>query len=417
MTAALDLAFPSRYFVRFPTTSVWQFLPTFFWETDILPLLMNSVDFKAFRSVCRKFYLHSHCFTCDPLHPLLLFWDAPVFVGSWKARFDGGGVDALCPLSLSSSLFVAGFGDENCGQIWSVDVSPSLTSTLVKTLKGHTHGVNCICALPGHPTTQVITSSTDKTLKIWNVSDGSCVRMLEGHTHWVMWVCVVPSSRAFGSGRDESDDLVASGSWDDTVKVWNWKEGKCIATLRGHKDWVRCVIAFDSQRILSCSDDNTIKLWDLNHLSSSNENDSSIQTYLGHTSWVLCLCLFDQQHFVSGSSDKTVKLWHIDQPNKPVCTLEGHEDSVRCVQVLEDYHPSSLWLEGRKLILSGSNDHTVRVWVTSAMGDLSVNGECVKVLHVGASVWSLVVLENRFIVCGDNYGMISMWDVGFPSHL
>ena len=215
-----------------------------------------------------------------------------------------------------------------------------------------------------------------------------------------MWVCVV------------SDDLVASASWDDTVKVWNWKEGKCIATLRGHTNLVRCVIPFDSQRILSCSDDNTIKLWDLNQISSSsaNENDSCIRTFVGHTNSVWCLCLFDQHHFISGSSDKTVKLWHIDQPDKPVCTLNGHEGTVHCVQVLEDYHH-----DHRKLILSGSFDETIRVWLMKNCDDLSVGGECVKVLHVGASVWSLVVLENRFIVCGDDKGRISLWDVGFPA--
>jgi len=48
---------------------------------------------------------------------------------------------------------------------------------------------------------------------------------------------------------------------------------------------------------------------------------------------------------------------------------------------------------------------------------LSVGGECVKVLHVGARVYSLVVLENRFIVCGDGKGRILLWDVGFPSPL
>ena len=33
---------------------------------------------------------------------------------------------------------------------------------------------------------------------------------------------------------------VVSASWDKTLKVWDIETGKCVATLKGHSDYVRC---------------------------------------------------------------------------------------------------------------------------------------------------------------------------------
>jgi len=54
--------------------------------------------------------------------------------------------------------------------------------------------------------------------------------------------------------------LLASGSWDNSVKIWNVVTGECIKTLSGHGGWVRSV-SFSSQGLLaSGSDDTTVKI-------------------------------------------------------------------------------------------------------------------------------------------------------------
>jgi len=62
--------------------------------------------------------------------------------------------------------------------------------------------------------------SDDNTVKLWNVQTGNCVRTLEGHSHWVMSVAWSGDSLTLASGSD-----------DNTVKLWNMQSGECIATF------------------------------------------------------------------------------------------------------------------------------------------------------------------------------------------
>jgi WD40 repeat protein len=114
-----------------------------------------------------------------------------------------------------------------------------------------------------------ISGSRDNTLKIWNLKKTSVwqiwclikkifkgtseLRTLHGHKDRVVSVAVTPDSQ-----------YVVSGSWDQTIKVWNLRTGKELRTISGHKDHVNTV-AFtpDGRYIVSGSQDKTLKLWDI----------------------------------------------------------------------------------------------------------------------------------------------------------
>ncbi len=59
---------------------------------------------------------------------------------------------------------------------------------------------------------------------IWNISDGRAVRTLPGHKDQVVWMRFSPDQK-----------MIATGSWDDTVRLWEAATGKELAVLTGHK--------------------------------------------------------------------------------------------------------------------------------------------------------------------------------------
>ena len=56
-----------------------------------------------------------------------------------------------------------------------------------------------------------------------------------------------------------SDNLVVSGSRDNTLRLWNLTTGECLDVLQGHVAAVRCV-CFDGKKIVSGSYDYTVKV-------------------------------------------------------------------------------------------------------------------------------------------------------------
>jgi uncharacterized protein with WD repeat len=116
--------------------------------------------------------------------------------------------------------------------------------------------------------------------------------------------------------------FVASGSYDQTVKVWNLETQECI-TLEGHTNWVHCVVFSPCGKFLvSGGDDKTVKVWNL--------ETQECMTLEGHTAWVFCVVFSPCGKFVaSGSDDQTVKVWNLE--TQECMTLEGHTDGVWCV--------------------------------------------------------------------------------------
>ena len=71
--------------------------------------------------------------------------------------------------------------------------------------------------------TKVASGSGDNTVKLWDVTSGECLQTLEGHSRYVTSVSFSPDGTK-----------VASGSWDKTVKLWDVTSGECLQTLEGH---------------------------------------------------------------------------------------------------------------------------------------------------------------------------------------
>jgi len=99
----------------------------------------------------------------------------------------------------------------------------------------------------------IATGSQDKTIRIWNPNDGKLIKELKGHGDIVSAVAFSPDNK-----------ILASGSADKTVRLWNPGDGKELKNIGSHKESVYGV-AFspNGQLLASCGKDTTIKLFDV----------------------------------------------------------------------------------------------------------------------------------------------------------
>ena len=95
-------------------------------------------------------------------------------------------------------------------------------------LEEHTSSVSSVNFSPDGK--WLASGSWDNTVKIWDANNGECIRTLSEHSHFVQSVSWSPDGK-----------YLASGSEDKTVKIWDAKSGQCVETLEGHSKWVYSV--------------------------------------------------------------------------------------------------------------------------------------------------------------------------------
>ena len=177
-----------------------------------------------------------------------------------------------------------------------------------KIFRGHENGVMCL----QFDDQMLATGSYDTTIKIWDIQSGEEQRSLQGHTSAVR--CL-----------QFDDNKLISGSLDNTVKIWNWRTGECLSTLAGHSGGV-IGLHFDSSTLATGSTDGTIRIW--------NFDDKSASVFRGHTDWVNSVRIDSASRTVfSASDDSTVKLWDLDS-KACIKTFEGHVGQVQQMVLL-----------------------------------------------------------------------------------
>ena len=184
--------------------------------------------------------------------------------------------------------------------------------------------------------------------------------------------------------------FLASGSWDNTVKVWevgNWRE---VVTLR-HGDFVWSVtFSPDGKFLASGSSDNTAKVWEI-------RSWREVATLSEHKGGVLSVSFSpDGKFLASGSWDYTVKVWEVGSWQE-VTTLSGHKGDVNSVSFSPD----------RKFLASGSHDNTVKVW------EIGSWREVVTLRGHGDSVNSVSFSpDGEFLASGSRDTTVKIWQVG-----
>ncbi|MCB0124074.1 MAG: hypothetical protein KDE58_17590, partial [Caldilineaceae bacterium] len=137
------------------------------------------------------------------------------------------------------------------------------TGKTVGKLEGHSKWVKGVAFSPDG---KLLASSSDEDIiRLWDVEQRVLIKTLHGHTNVIEAITFSPSNAgagAFSPSHAGADPLLASASYDGTVRIWNIETGETIHILQGHTNWVRSVrFSPDGQRVVSCSDDETVRIW------------------------------------------------------------------------------------------------------------------------------------------------------------
>jgi WD40 repeat protein len=153
--------------------------------------------------------------------------------------------------------------------------------------------------------------------------------------------------------------LVISGSWDNTLKVWNLEKRELMfPPLTGHNSPVMSVaVTPDGKRVISASTDNTLKIWNL-------EIAESPLPFPEHSNSVRVVAVTpDGKRVISGAGDKTLKVWNLQ--TRELLQVWNLDTEKSAYSSFTDYSSSvtaaTVSPDGKQLI-SGSADKNLKVW-------------------------------------------------------
>lgn len=312
------------------------------------------------------------------------------------------------------SQLVLAASDDGTARLWDLD------GNLLVTFAGHTDRVADAIFSPDG--SLIVTSSDDQTARIWSV-DGQLLHVLDGHSARVNSALFTPDGRFIITNAREP-------------KIWDI-DGNLLATLEGHRSLqVRSWISPDGQFLLTTSGDATVLLWEI-----SDTGEVALLTDLSEAATdggVLRNAFFlpDNVRFMTNSLDfiiwaivptgEVVQLATLGFPvdlldiyfaNDGIVLLEGA--GFGAVAVRDSSDPNNpTYFEGhtsavvkalfspeKDYVVTGSNDHTARLWNLQGETLLIFTGSELPVHHV------LVSPDENFVITGDRDGFIQLWDI------
>ncbi|KAJ6016516.1 hypothetical protein N7540_011107 [Penicillium herquei] len=276
------------------------------------------------------------------------------------------------------SLTRRGYQRESPGWILNEPIVEEDWGSCLQTLEGHSGMVRSIAW--SHDGSRLASGSGDNTIRIWDIDTGQCMSMLKGHSAGILSIA-----------WSHDGSRLASGSGDNTVRIWDSLPGQCAFTLEGHGEPVSSIAwSQDGSRIKSASLDKTVRIWD----PVTGQCESTLAAQSGSVRWYSLSQ--DGSQLASGSDDNIVRIWDL-ATSQCVFTLKGHSGSVSSIAWSQD---------GTQLASGSYSDYTIRIWD-------SVFGQCVFTLKghsgsVSSIAWSQ---DGSRLASGSGDNTIRIWDI------
>jgi WD40 repeat protein len=224
-------------------------------------------------------------------------------------------------------------------------------------LAGHLDIVTCIAIQANDHL--IASGSSDRTIKIWDTK-GHLKQTLSGHANWI-------TSLSFSN----TGQYLVSASRDGTLRLWKMDRytklyiDQPIQILKDHQAPVLAVRFSPTDAIFaSCGEDAKVRLW---------RNDGTpFNTFTGgHHKWITCLCFSpDGERIITGSADRTLIVWNIN--GTPIKTFKDHDSFIEDI----DISPSG------RIIASATRGRTVNLWNMEGNLLATFEGHTDKVLGV-----------------------------------
>ena len=188
------------------------------------------------------------------------------------------------------------------------------------------------------------TASFDKTVRLWSLDTGKTVAVLPGHRNLLWCVAFSPDGKT-----------VASGGYDEVVRLWDVAAKKAVATLEGENaigpgQGVFAVAFSPDGQLLATVVNEGVKVWDL-----------AAKRLVYFLKGKRCGCLAispDGKLLAWPASDNLVRLTDL-ATGKMKAEWQAHTDHVRAVAFSAD----------GKILATGAADQAIRLWNVPAMID------------------------------------------------
>jgi WD40 repeat protein len=294
----------------------------------------------------------------------------------------------------------------------------AITGSQVAVLPGHTGCVTSLTFLLEGAS--IVSGSSDRSLKLWDVQTGGVVRTFCGHTDYVYSVSISPSHTT-----------IASGSEDKTIRLWDIQTGECHGVLKLQGS-VRCAIfsPTDPQHLVSQSS-GYIQQWyiDSCQIKSTHEGSSpafsldgthfisrkgnativqntgsgvTVATYSVPNRYLRYCCFSPDGKLVAAAADAIAYVWDITSSDPhPIETFIGHTNDI-----------SSLTFSSSSSLISASDDESVKFWQIGASSTDPVASGPQSAPPALAPIRSITLqAKDGIAISSDSDGVVRTWDL------